>query len=548
MSSWPRETVPRSAQLSTDAWVSKLGDARTGQSCGWWGPLVGDEVALVAQAVRQDDYPHHLPDLPWAMAVRLPDGRVRVACHPMLDAGVFVTNRSDGAVAVALSLRAIHQAGGKVGTLDESWLRDHYGGQTDRHRSPIRGVARVPPGESATIAPGGSITRTVWCGPEVWPSAPDRRGPSTESAYREAFDDVTTTLVQHAGPLTASVSGGLDSTFVAASLARHGRQEPITALVHTPVEGFTAPQTAYVPDDLPWVWQMAHQYPGTFRFVPIHNDSFTHPMDAAAQRMDATWWPVFGVANSVWTQVVEQRAVDRGSTLIFGGFHGNASYSWHHGHASAYCIDHRQWADLYRIAARPNASVSQRWALLRRHVLGPLRHHSRAAGTNAHTRFLRFLAGRLTTHHAHPHGLELLRADPFRSRAVLTLAAQIHPSEWRRQAPLLLVGPDDRAFARRISAGRVPDPIRLRASRGLQSSDTWLWIHNSRGRILDEIDAISSNTLACELVDAPGLRSLVNDWHWADPTRPPPHGEVTRVLRDIAFADYCRTMPTRLAC
>lgn len=93
----------------------------------------------------------------------------------------------------------------------------------------------------------------------------------------------------------------------------------------------------------------------------------------------------------------------------------------------------------------------------------------------------------------------------------------------------------------------MPDPIRLRAARGLQASDAWLWVHNSQERIQDEIAAITSNVLARDLIDVPLLRSLVSNWSWEDPQRPPPHSELTVVLRELAFADYCLTMPGQLA-
>jgi hypothetical protein len=158
--------------------------------------------------------------------------------------------------------------------------------------------------------------------------------------------------------------------------------------------------------------------------------------------------------------------------------------------------------------------------------------------------YLRWLTARLrsqpaATNPATSHGN--LVADPFASRTMIQLAAAIEPGEWQRGYP-------DRALARRLSQGRVPDPIRLRRTRGGQGRDTLHVIRRHPDRLLDSLATTSADVWHDLGVDPVILRRTATSILDSDAL--PPHSWVADLLRVAGLAEFVmavRQQGTRVA-
>ncbi|MDQ1249499.1 MAG: hypothetical protein QG597_3874 [Actinomycetota bacterium] len=137
-----------------------------------------------------------------------------------------------------------------------------------------------------------------------------------------------------------------------------------------------------------------------------------------------------------------------------------------------------------------------------------------------------------------PDAFAVPSIDPFRHPAVLEVAARITPQTWRQFGP-------HRGFARAAGAGRVPDVIRLRRTRGAQGLDVWHWMRHDHDRYVDEVEQLADTPAIADLVNIPALRSTIDTWLWGTP-EPPPQIEMLQVNRVLGFAQFIRDTQQRL--
>ena len=276
------------------------------------------------------------------------------------------------------------------------------------------------------------------------------------------------------GPIVTQPSGGLDSSFVAASLLRHATaHDPVQALCRSPTpEAQLAPEARWDPDDYPVARTMEDAYPG---LIVVHR---VHP-----RRRGTRWRPRpshrrgRGSHLQPWQPGVDQPklnglAAELGANRLFTGAWGNASFSYDHDYATGYYVRRGHLGAAWRSLALNRHGLPSRTALrnrvraplvgILRHALTPdaadwLRRHllrregSSTAypsliglgylGTDAafprvnRSEYLKWLAG------AGPLGMAAMfsaqrvpAVDPFTTAQVRTLAAAITP--WNGPAVL----------------------------------------------------------------------------------------------------------------
>jgi hypothetical protein len=240
--------------------------------------------------------------------------------------------------------------------------------------------------------------------------------------------------------------------------------------------------------------------------LPLRNDTYQHPLDVAAQVSLASGWPVWGVGNIVWLNQFAERANAAGASMRFFATSGNATFSASHSYAAGYYLrSGRPWRALWLLSPQMRGETPIRAAVATR-LVQPLRHPESVRVVDGDRlqrlgvsggqpdapppdpgrgTYLRWLTARLRSQPAATNpatSLGNLVADPFASRTMIQLAAAIEPGEWQR-------GYQDRALARRLSRGRVTDPIRLRRTRGGQGRDTLHVIRRHPDRLLDSLAA-----------------------------------------------------------
>ena len=459
------------------------------------------------------------PDVPWIAVARFGSDGLAAAASMMMPSGLFWSVASDELVVSSDPVSATTDH-----TLDPQYVRDYVAGKTRPVTAAFVGVRRANAGSTVTWAtPTSPVGSHVWCGPSVW-SQPSLDGPAAMTTYLEVFDAVIADLARRSGPLVTTVSGGLDSTFVAASLVRSS-DGPVRGLTYAPVPDAMVYAEA---DESGLAKLMANAYPGRLTVERVENVGLVRPLTAAVEISRRAGVPTFTPANQPWLSRMREIAASDGSSMWFVGSNGNAAFSYHHPYA----------ADFYlRRASLTGIAELARNGGLRTRVLGPLRRQylSRPVDSTAamdRAKYLRWLARSVTGLPAagNPAAMQgVLMADPFASRAVIEVAAAITPAEWAR-------GGVARGFARRVSVGRVPDAIRMRSGRGLQGRDAWFVIRNDKDDYLDRISALAG-IVGLEEVDHQAMHAQVAAWPWGQ-TQGPPWLDQIAVDRVLGVAEF----------
>lgn len=519
------------------------------------------------------------PPEPWAAVVTVEDGVTAASVSPAFTGGLFWAWRN-GNLLFADNVRHLVDHLAPDVDLDADFIRafallprDVPGTCT-----PFRQIRRIEPGTTAiwaALPPSAARTHpsprtVVWCGPDAW-GEPRVAGPETLNHYLEAFDASVDAMLGP-GPIVTQLSGGLDSSFVAASLLRHATaHDPVQALCHSPTpEAQLAPEARWDPDDYPVARTMEDAYPGLIVVHRVHPPAGADPLAAAAESSAGTGVPTFNPGNQVWINQLNGLAAELGANRLFTGAWGNASFSYDHDYATGYYVRRGHLGAAWRSLAPNRHGLPSRTALrnrvraplvgILRHALTPdaadwLRRHllrregSSTAypsliglgylGTDAafprvnRSEYLKWLAG------AGPLGMAAMfsaqrvpAVDPFTTAQVRTLAAAITPLEWSR-------GLGSRGYARLLGESRVPDTIRLRTRRGGQSWDEWYQIRNRRQRYLDEAAEVANTPILGGWVDHSALIAILEAWPWGQVTGP---GKmpVLAMNRILALASYVR--------
>lgn len=529
-------------------------------SSGFWGLSTSDREAAISSL--NEATPESGPDTPWAAVSIRPDGSIAATASTAFYSGLYwsVENRPAGAcLIVSDSPRSIIEERTTGTSLDDEYLRSLLLLRPAAEGSPYREIRRIRPGTTATWRPGDAAPSiSEWCGPSTW-LTPQLQGPDTVVAYRRVFDRTIDLLVDPDAPLVATMSSGLDSTFVVSSLVRHAtKTNPVHAFCHSPIpETKLPPGLSGVLDEYPFARAMERQYPGLVKVHRVVNDQRRLALDVAEDYAVESGLPLINGANQVWVQEINQRALALGADRIFHGSTGNAGFSHPTEYAGAYYARRRDFLHLWTVLFDHRRSGRRFSDGLRTQLLSPairsLRtrigtarssNYSQVVGVldngppqawtgNDRDAFLAMLsmdsgfAGSMIPLRALPVSI-----DPFRGRELLNLAADITPLEWRR-------GPYDRGFARRAMAGRVPDEIRLQTTRGLQSTDAWLVMRGARARYMEELQKLASTPVFGDWID-PGIpQAVVESWPWGQES-PPNRYEQDAIDSLLALASFAR--------
>ena len=516
-------------------------DAQPPQAWTW-----GDTQRLpeIVESLGRSVSPSTTTSEPWAAVVRRGDGSVAAAASMTVGAGLFysrISGPENPRLVIGPSLGDVIRARGSATELSPSFL----GGRLGTRRihpaeTPYREVHRLPPGTTALWrSPSSNPELSQWCGPASWP-APEVDGPAVIDTYRRTFDAVVDELVIPGEPICATLSGGLDSSFLVASLLRHATPaRPVHAFVHSPraAAGLEA-RGNWDPDDFPVALSMLRMYPETLKVHRVVNGDAVLPLDEATVAAELHWYPAVNVTNLGWLRRMSARAAELGASRLFIGQNGNAAFSYGHPYALGYHLRQHQWRALMSLAtAYPQGSapgVRTGWINLARRAAGELRarSHPRAdylnwlAAANSRATILAFA------------GWDAAMIDPFRSSPVVDLAASMTPAAWAR-------GGTPRGLARLIGEGRVPDEIRLRTRRGGQSWDSWFLSSGSRERYFEEARLAMEDPDLNAHMSGLDLCQELSNWPWGQPLSATP-ARWNVVLDVLATAAFTRLTRQRL--
>jgi asparagine synthase (glutamine-hydrolysing) len=359
--------------------------------------------------------------------------------------------------------------------------------------TPFHNIRQLLGGECLSWNTGALNTRGWWH-PETRPLTRFQDSSEYVEATRDIFERAVCSCLRSTNPVSATLSGGLDSGLVTATAAHLLRRSghSVTAYTSAPPLGnrvFERPR--WDADDAPFAAQTA-TFHSNISHVILRSDGRV-ALDLLSQIHRCCATPVRNGANHVWLDSIARTA---GPGVILTGARGNFSLSYAGAGGFAELLRRWRWkAALHCATDARDAEGKPLWktfasGILPRGVFEFLR--SRLYDEKVEALSLTTHAFRQRHRDAlHPRHSSPGTRDAFLRRAMLaniTWAADPLPLwgvEWRdptadrRLLELLLSFPlaafahdgRPRGLARSVARDLLPDAIRLRRTQGQQSSD-----------------------------------------------------------------------------
>lgn len=438
---------------------------------------------------------------------------------------------------------AVYDVAGPVG-LNEGWLADWLLAEADPAGTPYRGVSRLLPGQQAVVQASGWGVQE-FAGPSAWPTEPDLDGEAAVRAITDAVDAAVAELSAGQSVIAASLSGGLDSTFVVSALARHAPADAeLHLLTHVPDRNAVLDEGGWVASDESAAASLVAMYADRISsWELVVSDHSRAPLEFGREASLASWWPGFGVDNLAWIKPMGRRAQGLGAQALWVGTNGNAAFSYTPGPAPLGLGQRARrqagrWKRRLRGSSRAPASPP-----VPNLIPGHRRNRVEVAPASFAVKrrdHLMWLAGQHSAFSgaSNPDGFTIPQLDPFRDERVLEVAARVTDSGWRYAGVA-------RGLAREAGRGRVPDQVRLRVARGAQGADVWLAVKDRRTQYLDAVEAACQTRIVEDVVDLAALRAMALAWPWGE-SSPPPRVEIILANRILTFAQFIRDTEDRL--
>ncbi len=410
----------------------------------------------------------------------------------------------------------------------------------------FEGIQRVPAGHSLCVTPIGTSLRRYW-----EPRRKELRLGSPEN-YAEALRDQMDTAVRSRlrgaeGAVGAHLSGGLDSSAVAATAARLFAPGKVVAFTSVPAEQSEVPAGKFA-DEGPLAEATAAMHSN------IEHVRVCASRDSPVENLDKYFFvferPLLNLCNTTWVDAINVEANSRGIRVMLIGQMGN------------YSISHTGFPLLPRLLKEGRLVTLAKlgFALTRCHIrwrgfaamaMGPflplwLRQRFdrglRSLTTNVHnySSIRPSAIQSLGVHErARDRGLDLSYrpwSDGFEMRLWALSRADLgnwnkgtlagwnidyrDPTADRRLVEFclsvpeeqFLVGGQPRSLARRAFADRLPQSVLRERRKGHQSADWHLGLHAARGQITTELNSLSNCVPAAKLIDLETLTEAMENF------------------------------------
>jgi asparagine synthase (glutamine-hydrolysing) len=357
-------------------------------------------------------------------------------------------------------------------------------------------------------------------------------------AAQEAFEQAVQARLRTAGHAAVMMSGGLDSTLVAATAARQLRERgrSITAYLSVPEPGLAcSTRSGWDTDDSPYATAVAQMHDNLKLEKITPGGSCALEIVPGIHAVSRT--PVRNGANHIWYLKGCSAAKAMGARVMLQGGRGNATISQSGEGALHELVWHMKWGEAIGYAALSvRAQGPAAWRMLAREI----------AGENVRALFSRLRAEPGST--VRP-GEELLTSE-FRAAHASSLRAfapgvsersgQINfmtlpgnqwsvdtmaqcgiedrdPTSDRRLVELLLsfpieafsIGGWPRGLARAMGRGLVPDQVRFRRTRGSQVPEVASIIRSHSARYRDVMEGAESCGQLRSILDMGRVRALL---------------------------------------
>ena len=509
---------------------------------------------------------------PFAAAIWNAQERVLTLVRDPMGLGVIVWHRAPQFFAFATLPKALVALPDVPRELNEEKFADflvlnHSGQDTTFYRN----IFRLPPAHAASIDAAGLMTvRRYWSADDIKPV----RLVSDEAyaeAMRECLDRAVRRQLRSAHPVACSLSGGLDSSSVAAlaakALEQQGKRLP--AYTHVPHKGFSGRvDRGWYPDETPYVEAIRQALP---TIDVTYLDSFTTDDFAGLEAVfNATDTPVRNPTNLAWEIYIIRTARANKQRVLLRGDLGNMTISWDGWQQAAdHLVDgrlptaYRQWRQYYELYGvsrwiafrklfvdplappaladwvarrrRPHGSPPwQDYAAIRRDFAVATDVEGRASRVG-HDPLMRpqgakrrrFAAltpiefrGEWFAGVQAAYGVEM--RDPTSDLDVVQFCLGIPPEQF-------LVEGVDRSLVRRAMWGILPPQVLANRQTGAQGADWFEKLERQRPELEAEISRLRYSPLARKAIDIDRLQAALSNW----PSGGPQSNKVEREYHSV---------------
>ena len=494
---------------------------------------------------------HLLGDFAWALWDQR-ENRLMLARDHSHQRALFYA-RGDGFVAFSTSYRPLLALPEVPRDVDELAVAEMLlTAPESGDRSFYRAIRHVTSAARVLIDDSAVRSDTLWR-PAMQGDALPRPDVEHVEAMRSVFDSAVRSRLRIEGPIVCSVSGGLDSSAIAATAARQFPERMIKGLCKVPVAGAAEPVAAdRYADERPLVDDLAASYPNLDIEYLSSSEVESFEIDPAHFFLQAGV-PIRAPSNAAWFMGVNHRARELGAATLLQGGWGNLTISADGmDHLSALREDGRWWALARELRALKRTLPANVWrgiarytltrtlpdsvrrrllamrdqspAWLRNTAINPDFYHAErleqrclehsvlaleplaSGGRHAVARYLIERSRMQIEGHGALRAMTgITRSDPFSDRRVVDLALAT-------PGALFLVGGIHRSFARQVFADRLPSALLGNTRRGAQNGDWHARLAPHRDMLAAELDRLDRSRLASRLLDLPKLKKVMEAW------------------------------------
>jgi asparagine synthase (glutamine-hydrolysing) len=469
-----------------------------------------------------------------------PRRRLVLACDATARRPLYY-HRTDRLFAFASLPKGVHALAEAPRAADEDKLAALLGlapGATTR--APFAGLEKLEAGAFVIVTKSGLEARRYWS-PSPGPlrlKSPD----DYAEALRERLDQAVAARLRGATEVGAQLSGGLDSSAVAATAARllAPTGGGVTAFTAVPREGFRSEAPAWrIADEGPQAAAVAALYPNmTHVLVRAGGRSPLAGLDRALALYDQ---PVLNLSNLAWSDAIYDAARERGVRVMLIGSLGNLGLSYEglellpelvgQGRLAAWLREARAlakgrawrsvlattfgpfapaplWGAILRLAGRPAdlADYSLLHPQLRRRAAelgGGAAARPGRSGFAARLGALRRDSAVTWPGVLAEWGIDV--RDPTADKRLLEFCLAVPTAEFLRLG-------QTRALARRALADRLPAAVVQAATRGYQGADWHEGLTAARAELAVELERLEAFPPAGRLIDLARIRKLLAAW------------------------------------
>jgi asparagine synthase (glutamine-hydrolysing) len=404
------------------------------------------------------------------------------------------------------------------------------------------GVERLLPAHWIKVSPAGIEIRRYW---HPYPSRPIRYARDSDyiEDFRERFDRSVATRLSGTEGIASQLSAGLDSSSVTVTaarlLAREGKR--LTAFTAVPMPGYDGSALhGRFGDEGPIAREVAALYSNIDHVLV--NAARGDLLASSRREARISGQPTFNPTNTLWIHAILDGARSRGLGVLLHGTGGNSTISFGGLIGLSDLFRHGRWLKLFRRVRELRAGGHTSWRgaagwatgsiipeRLRRLYHPTMRSFSMDY-TAVHPEIVakyglrkqvmqEFFGVESSTASVRRDLYEYYDPGIFNAIAAAgwqvelrdpTLDKNIYEFCFGIPIEQYLAGGMARSLVRRAMEGRLPASTLHRTTRGLQAADWYMTVRAARPQLSAELTRIERSPLACQILDVPRLRTLLD--------------------------------------